>query len=300
MIKETKLGLYHFKLLYDIMHDIHMISYEEKLISYIIEKVSRAIKTQSGTIFMINYDGILEPVASYGMDLEVLKKYNFKPGEGIVGWVLENKKALKIDKPLTDNRFNGRIDKDTGFITKNIIAAPIVTQEKILGVLELINREGGPFVGVDLEFTSIVGQEIGIAVEHIRVLRKLEEKQVLEDALVSSLGSGIIIVNNEGLLAEINPHAVKMLELEKVDRSRNRPYMAVLGSCCTEFLEIIENLLVLDSPLKRQEVKVNINGKDKVFGYSCAPLYSAGSRVGSALLFQDITKIVMSVKSVKN
>ena len=59
-----------------------------------------------------------------------------------------------------------------GFTTRNIIASPIVARNKPLGVLEFINKIGGPFVIQDLELISMLGREIGIAMENVCLFKE--------------------------------------------------------------------------------------------------------------------------------
>lgn len=71
-------------------------------------------------------------------------KISIAPDEGLVG------RTLKIRKPILENdayenpQFLKAIDIQTGYKTQNIITAPIFNSKRnIIGVLELLNKEGG-------------------------------------------------------------------------------------------------------------------------------------------------------------
>ena len=71
---------------------------------------------------------------------------------GIIGYTLQEKKALIVNEPYKHEHFLAEVDKDTGYITKNIITAPIFnSRREIIGILELLNKEGG-FDAEDLKF----------------------------------------------------------------------------------------------------------------------------------------------------
>jgi GAF domain-containing protein len=71
---------------------------------------------------------------------------------GIIGYTLQEKKALIVNEPYKHEHFLAEVDRDTGYITKNIITAPIFNSKReIIGVLELLNKVGG-FDGEDLKF----------------------------------------------------------------------------------------------------------------------------------------------------
>ena len=51
---------------------------------------------------------------------------------GIAGWVLNNDKALFVNDPYNDERFNKLIDERTGFVTRNILCVPVKTYKGAL------------------------------------------------------------------------------------------------------------------------------------------------------------------------
>ena len=64
--------------------------------------------------------------------------------KGIVGETLEAKKPLLVNDVRSNPLFFSEIDEDTGYHTKNLITAPVFnSQRKIIGVLELLNKEAG-------------------------------------------------------------------------------------------------------------------------------------------------------------
>ncbi|MEA1983460.1 MAG: GAF domain-containing protein [Campylobacterota bacterium] len=64
--------------------------------------------------------------------------------KGIVGLTLKEKKPIVTNDPYSHPSFMSEVDKETGFITKNIVTAPIFSSKReIIGILELINKEEG-------------------------------------------------------------------------------------------------------------------------------------------------------------
>jgi len=72
--------------------------------------------------------------------------------EGLVGKTIKERKPLRANDAYRHPSFLRDIDKETGYITHNIITAPIFSSSrKIIGVLELLNKEGG-FDDDDIKF----------------------------------------------------------------------------------------------------------------------------------------------------
>jgi len=63
---------------------------------------------------------------------------------GLVGETLKIKKPLLENNAYSNEHFLSTIDRETGYRTKSVITAPIFdSNREILGVLELLNKEGG-------------------------------------------------------------------------------------------------------------------------------------------------------------
>jgi signal transduction protein with GAF and PtsI domain len=81
-----------------------------------------------------------------------IEKIEVASDKGIVGQTLKEKKPLIVNDPYAHPDFLSEIDKKTGYKTDNIITAPIFdSNRKIMGVLELLNKEGG-FDNEDMKF----------------------------------------------------------------------------------------------------------------------------------------------------
>lgn len=173
-----KLGIFHFQVLYNVLENIHFIYDENELAETVLSTVSQALNAEAGSIFTLLEDGSIFPLASYGAPVEKLREKKFEMGQGVVGWVAQYTQPLKIDKPQQDSRFTGNVDVHTGFKTRSIIAAPIMSKGKCIGIIEFLNRKDGSFAVPDLELVSMVGREVGIAFENARLIQGLEKSRI--------------------------------------------------------------------------------------------------------------------------
>ena len=73
---------------------------------------------------------------------EEIKTITLNLGEGIAGWVAQHGKPLIVNAPEKDPRFFKGVDERTEFKTRNIICVPVKVKEKVIGVLEAINKKG--------------------------------------------------------------------------------------------------------------------------------------------------------------
>eukprot|EP00618_Florenciella_parvula_P012811 CAMPEP_0119507266 /NCGR_PEP_ID=MMETSP1344-20130328/27208_1 /TAXON_ID=236787 /ORGANISM="Florenciella parvula, Strain CCMP2471" /LENGTH=465 /DNA_ID=CAMNT_0007543883 /DNA_START=64 /DNA_END=1458 /DNA_ORIENTATION=+ len=67
----------------------------------------------------------------------------------IAGSVATSGEIINIPDAYADDRFNPLVDKKTGYKTNTILCMPIKSKEKVVGVIQLINKEEGVFDGAD-------------------------------------------------------------------------------------------------------------------------------------------------------
>ncbi len=73
-----------------------------------------------------------------------IDKISVPHDRGIVGHTIVEKKPIVENDAYSNPHFLKDIDEQTGYKTQNLITAPIFnSQREIIGVLELLNKEGG-------------------------------------------------------------------------------------------------------------------------------------------------------------
>ncbi|MGZ3558497.1 MAG: HD domain-containing phosphohydrolase, partial [Thermodesulfobacteriota bacterium] len=107
---------------------------------------------------------------------EDIKMIPLNFGEGIAGCVAQSGNPLIVNSPKKDHRFFKGVDERTDFKTRNIICVPVKVKEKIIGVLEAINKqERGGFNKGDLSLFISLADQVAIALDNSRLYQELEE-----------------------------------------------------------------------------------------------------------------------------
>lgn len=84
-----------------------------------------------------------------------LQNFRMSVQEGIAGWVARNGKALLVPDVSKDSRFSAKVSRKIRYEARNMICVPILSRDKIIGVVQLLNhREEQPFQAKDLETTE--------------------------------------------------------------------------------------------------------------------------------------------------
>lgn len=108
------------------------------------------------------------------------QEFRLKMGQGIAGTVAQEGKPLLIEDVYTHPKFYRGHDEATGYRTKSMIAVPLKTGDRIIGVAQVINRlDGNPFDSDDLDLFIALCSMAAIAIENARMHKSLMEKQRL-------------------------------------------------------------------------------------------------------------------------
>lgn len=96
--------------------------------------------------------------------------------KGIVGQTLKERKPIVENDAYSNPHFLKEIDEKTGYTTENIATAPIFnSQRQIIGILELLNKEGD-FDNEDVKFMIFFAHYISGFLELTNIYLKEDEK----------------------------------------------------------------------------------------------------------------------------
>jgi len=108
------------------------------------------------------------------------KKITLDIGQGIAGWVAKHQKILIINDVQKDKRFYQKADRATGFITKSMVALPLIGRRGLMGVAQIINPGKEEY---DVEILEILSKHFAIAIENALYYRESIEKERLKQEL---------------------------------------------------------------------------------------------------------------------
>jgi len=108
-------------------------------------------------------------------------------GKGIASWVATHRRATIVNNTGDDDRFYREVDSRFAHRTRSVIAAPLLGGGRLLGVIEMVNRQGGKlftmsnqtvlslmcrFAG-ELLFTLVREVDLGATIERTAARRRV-------------------------------------------------------------------------------------------------------------------------------
>ncbi len=141
-----------------------------------IEASMKVTNSEAGSLLL--YDSDTKELyfdVTMGEKAEKIKTIRLKLGQGIAGWVALTKEVLIVNDVQNDKRFFREADEKSGFTTKSMICVPILSKERLLGVLQVINKIDSPFTDYDAELLKALSNQVAVAIENARLYSDMKE-----------------------------------------------------------------------------------------------------------------------------
>jgi GAF domain-containing protein len=146
-----------------------------------IADVARAILgARASTIMLLDEAAgelVFEAVTGEG---EHLLGWRVSASEGIAGWVAQSRQPLVVEDLSQDPRFDAEAARRTGYVPEGLLAVPLVHEDVVLGVLEVLDRpQRSRFSLAEMDLLELFAAQAAIAL-HL-LLQARRTRAVLED-----------------------------------------------------------------------------------------------------------------------
>lgn len=114
------------------------------LLSQVLDSAIRAIGAKDGSLLVPDETGELVFVLVQGESTkDNLVGRRLPAGRGIAGWVAEHRRGTTVNNVPADERFYPELDVELDYRTNSLLAAPLLGGNRLLGVVEVINKQDG-------------------------------------------------------------------------------------------------------------------------------------------------------------
>jgi len=159
---------------------------KEKLLKSIIQSATKVVACKNSCLMLLP-PGTQELVAYVvvGDNKDQMREMRFKLGEGIAGWVAKHAEAVLSNDVQSDPRYSNKLDQITDTPLKSILCIPLLSKDKVLGVLNIINKPGdGRFTEEDLHLAEAFASQASIAIENANLYDAMSrENKLLREQL---------------------------------------------------------------------------------------------------------------------
>jgi signal transduction histidine kinase len=170
----------------------------EPLLKFIMEAATETVQSEAASIMLLDRrTRELRFAASTGSDPDSLKDI-IVPLEGsIAGTIVTEGRTIIIDNTAQDPRHFRKVDQKIAFSTRSILGVPMRIKDRIVGVLEAVNKREGHFTGEDECCLTILASQAAVAIENARLVSELRKAYNDLNALDELKNNFISIASHE-------------------------------------------------------------------------------------------------------
>ena len=169
------------------------------------------------------------------------------PVEGsIAGIIITSKQPMIVADVGDDPRHYNNISESTKYKTDSLLGVPLITKNKVVGVLEALNKREGKFTLIDQDLLTTLGSQAAVAIENARLFQQSD----LIAEMVHELRTPLAGINTAS-------HLLTRPEISEMQRSNLVEMIQTETTRLSEMTTSFLDLARLESgraPLKVEEI----------------------------------------------
>ncbi len=195
----------------------------DELLNSIVLAAARIFGAGAASILLVNEEEqVLEFKVAYGPADSKLVGTKYPLDKGIAGYVVMTGQPIATSNLNQDSRFDQDFAKSTGYVPESILATPLLSGDRIIGVMEVLDKIDAASFGIqDMELLGMFAQQAALAIDQSQQISNIEEVLILGlkrlvNADTSQESTEILSVLEESL-DETNrvPHLLELADLFK-------------------------------------------------------------------------------------
>lgn len=144
----------------------------KQVLKYTMDMIRVTINVEAGFLFLTR-GSELEFAVALNVEMAPLKNLRLKLGQGIAGYVAARGEPILVNDVSSSPHFFPEIDEAAGFTTRSVLCVPMISQGKVIGVLELLNKLESRFGASDTDLIQSIAASVSIAIENAHLYRKM-------------------------------------------------------------------------------------------------------------------------------
>jgi len=274
-IKTERLGGY--RRLIEIARDLASTLDLDVLLERIVQAAAEVSGSEAASILL--YDDMTQQLyfqVATNLDEPTMRGLVIPLENSIAGWIVTNHKPIRITNAQQDPRLFATVDQVTGHATHSLLGVPLITKNKVVGVLEALNKEKGKFTDGDESMLSVLGAQAAVAIENARLFQQSDLISEFVHELrtpLSSLSTATylllrpemsreqqeqIIRNIHGETLRLNSLASSFLDLARLESGRVQFHKTSFN--VTDLLYECKD--VMNSKAEEEKLQIRIEAQD--------------------------------------
>jgi signal transduction protein with GAF and PtsI domain len=160
------------KALSEISKAISSDHYLEDILRLIVTVTANVMDSKICSLWLLDEDKkILSLEATQSISEEYLKARVLRLGEGVVGWVAQEKKPIRVDNVLEDQRFKEKkLARKEGLCS--LLSVPMMVRGKVIGVINCYTSYPHHYTDTEEAVLTTVANQAAICIENTELMVK--------------------------------------------------------------------------------------------------------------------------------
>ena len=258
------------------------------LIDKIVSKISEILGAERSSLFLVDRTtGELWSKKAEGMKDAVIR---FPVSGGLAGYVARTGEVINIKNAYEDSRFNPAFDKETGFRTKTVLAAPIFNRQgEIIGVTQAMNKKGTVFDREDEGLLKLLSSEIAVALQNSQLYEDAAGMRNYLESIGQSISNSIITLDHDHRIVTANRAALELFA-SKLNSIVGEDIRKLLGN--ERVLRDIDRVYATSNAVTDYDVELQLEKTNPSVNLNILPLmhHEEGAHSGLVLVLEDISE----------
>jgi PAS domain S-box-containing protein len=228
-----------------------------------------------------------------------------KIGEGLAGWVIDNREAAVIPDLMLDDRWK----KDLGVTTvyRSSLTVPLIVGQDALGCLMLYHRQPNHFRDEQITSVQAAANQFAVTINNGELFQLIRDQaedlgnmlraQQIEasrsTAMLEGVGDGVLVTDNQNTITLFNDAAEQMLEInrDQIIGQTLDSFTGFFGSAAQSWMNTIQSWSRSETPQENLEMYTEriVLEDGRVISVHISPVSSNQEFLGTISIFRDIT-----------
>lgn len=265
------------------------------LINTIRKACKSLLDCDRASIFLVEGDNLV--IRPQGNDSEIPVGITIPIGAGIAGSVAKDGQALNLEDVYQDSRFNPSVDMKTGYRTRTMLCTPVISQGRVIAVLQMINKSNGLFDSTDMEMLQTLSSLAASAVQSMQLFQALISEMKMYTDVLNSLGCAIVVLRNCRL--DFSNRSIEQLlgVSEAFALSHDYSQWASLAPALRTDIDMVQKNVLKGARKRFQSLQLTETSRFR-YDYRVIPVEDEGSIERKLMLvFEDVTNRLLTLPS---
>ena len=153
----------------------------DALLDSIVEAAATIFGAGAASILLVNEDEqVLEFKVAYGPAGKGLVGTKYPLDKGIAGYVVMTGQPIATSHVQEDARWDRAFAEQTGYVPESILATPLLSGDRIIGVMEVLDKINASSFGIqDMELLGMFARQAALAIDQSQQVARIEEALIL-------------------------------------------------------------------------------------------------------------------------